>query len=565
MEQKHFISRSIMTAAIVFLTGIFPLSFARADTSGPNLIANPSLETASADPSTPLGWNQGKWGTNTAVFSYPVAGSDGAGAANLQITSYADGDAKWYFDPVAVSAGTYQFSDSYKSDTKTYLVAQFTDTAGAFSYASIATLNPAPDWAAAKAIVTVPSGTARITVFHLINSVGSLTVDNYSLQVYTAPVVPPPTPDNLITNPSLEYAGADGQPVGWFQGGWGNNTSAYSYPITGYNGNAASVQTTSYTDGDAKWYFAPVTAKSNWRYLFSDYYRSDTASVVEAQVQLQDGTYQYIRAANLPAAGTWTKFSGEIVTPPNAKSITIFHLIAGVGTLATDEYSLAEIGSAAFAKGMVSLNFDDGWLNTYRNGYPILKTLGLKSTYYVMADALGDTGYMTLAQVKTLQSSGNEIGSHTKTHADLTTLTPEQLTDEVSGSKTWFTANGINAATFAYPFGSYNAAADAAVKSAGYAGARTSDPGYNSKVTNKYKLVMQSVENTTTLAQVKQWINQAKQNKTWLILLFHKVQTNTSGEQYSTTPAMIAQIGSYLKTQQVPVITNSQGLGMMGQ
>lgn len=39
------------------------------------MIANPSVETPSDNnPNMPKQWNQGKWGTNTAMFSYSDEG-----------------------------------------------------------------------------------------------------------------------------------------------------------------------------------------------------------------------------------------------------------------------------------------------------------------------------------------------------------------------------------------------------------------------------------------------------------------------------------------------------------
>ncbi|HEY4507009.1 MAG TPA: hypothetical protein VJH71_02530, partial [Candidatus Paceibacterota bacterium] len=55
--------------------------------------------------------------------------------------------------------------------------------------------------------------------------------------------------DNLIINSSLELsAGAD--PANWHRGGWGTNTAIFTYPTAGETGNGASIQITSYTDGD---------------------------------------------------------------------------------------------------------------------------------------------------------------------------------------------------------------------------------------------------------------------------------------------------------------------------
>lgn len=557
-----------LAAAVLIAGGLF---FAAPSDASANLIANPSFETVSAS-GLPESWSQGGYGSNTAVFVYPDQNAYiGQNAATVEITQYFDGDAKWYFDPVAVTPGTYQFSDHYRSDISTYLVARYTSPTGAFSYFDLATLQPSAGWTNASVSFTVPSDAAQMTIFHLISGKGYLSIDDLSLTAYVLPELPqPPAPtaSNLILNPSFEYADGTGMPTGWFQGNWGFNQSSFAYPAQGYDGGkAAKVEIFSYSDGDAKWYFSPISAKANYRYVFSDYYQSSAQSVVEAYIKMTDNTGQYIRLGTLPAAENWTKFTANFSVPANASSIIVYHFIETVGWLTVDEYVLAENGNAGLAKGMVSLDFDDGWLSAYKLGLPIFNNAGFKTTQNIFTNGFNDpANYVTVNQVKIMQSRGNEIGCHSASHADLAAITdPAVLANEIGGARAILASKGIQTNTFAYPYGSYNSTVQAAVKSAGFASARSSDTGYNTKDANKYALMIQSVENTTTISQVKAWINSAKKNKTWLILLFHEVATNTSGRQYSVTPNMLKQIAAYLKTQQVPVVTNSQGIELLGQ
>ena len=378
---------------------------------------------------------------------------------------------------------------------------------------------------------------------------------------------PAPTAANLILNPSLEYLDANSQPIGWYQGGWGTNSAGFSvYKPAQSGNNAVQVQITAYTDGDAKWYFAPVAVAPNYKYTFTDYYQSNIASSVTAEIQLTDGTVKYNNIGYLTPASGWTKFSGSFSTPANAQSVTVYHLIAGVGWLRTDNFTLTQSVPSQLALGMVSLDFDDGWLSAYQNAYPILKTAGFKSTYCIFTDAFNDPAdYMTLAQARTLYTTGNEICSHSVTHSDLTTMSAAQLANEINGSKTWFAQNGILTTTFAYPYGTYNTSIETAIKNAGYTAARSSDSGYNDKASDKYALRIYSVENTTTIDQIKAQINYAQQNKVWLVLLFHQVLPNTAGAQYSTTPTVIQQMTAYLTSQKVTVLTNNQASLLLGQ
>ena len=309
--------------------------------TGNNLITNGGLETAGANPALPQDWFKGGWGTNTRNLSYPVAGSEGASAAKIEITTYTSGDAKWYFKEVGVIPGTpYTFSNQYQSNVPSYLVAQYKKTDGTVSYVELATLPPSPTtFQASNLTFTPPSGVTSITIFHLIKQVGSLTTDNYNL---SGEGVTPPVKTNLITNPSVETAGSNpALPQSWQTGKWGTNTATFTYPVTGLEGaKAMKIDMTTYTSGDAKWYFADVPVTAGTTYTFSEDYVSTLTTEPTVRFTLTDNTYRYERLALLVPAASPTHLTASIVPPANAVSLTIFHFIAGVGSLTTDNFSL---------------------------------------------------------------------------------------------------------------------------------------------------------------------------------------------------------------------------------
>ncbi len=101
----------------------------------PNLILNPSLAIANPSGSAPVNWQTGQWGNNIPVFSYTTDPITGAKSLLVQMSSFTSGDAKWYFDPVEVLPNTqYLYSDSYKSNVATDVVAQFIDQNDVESY-----------------------------------------------------------------------------------------------------------------------------------------------------------------------------------------------------------------------------------------------------------------------------------------------------------------------------------------------------------------------------------------------------------------------------------------------
>jgi len=156
-----------------------------------NLILNPSVETANG--TKPDKWYTGKWGTNTATFSYSNTGYGSPKSVKVDMTAYTSGDAKWYHEDVKVTPGSrYTFSEYYKTNTtKNLVVVRWKKTDGAFSYQSFG--NPsvsATGWMLRTSTFTVPANVTSMTVFHVINGIGSLEIDSYKLiLVTTAPTV----------------------------------------------------------------------------------------------------------------------------------------------------------------------------------------------------------------------------------------------------------------------------------------------------------------------------------------------------------------------------------------
>jgi hypothetical protein len=146
-----------------------------------NLIDNPSLENIDGS-GNPLSWFTDIWDQNNAVFTYPVMGVLGGKAAKVSITNYVSGDAKWYFAPKFITGGgKYVLSDHYLSDVTTHIVVRYTLSGGTFSYNEIAALAPAATWTKWSGTITAPLNATAVSIFHVLRSVGSLSVDEYAL------------------------------------------------------------------------------------------------------------------------------------------------------------------------------------------------------------------------------------------------------------------------------------------------------------------------------------------------------------------------------------------------
>jgi peptidoglycan/xylan/chitin deacetylase (PgdA/CDA1 family) len=529
-------------------------------TAAANLITNPSVETADATGAAPQNWQHNVWGTNTTTFSYLTNGQDGTRSVSVKVTSYADGDAKWYFNPVSVSPNTaYTFSDYYEASVTTSLVAWIVDAAGNSQYLDVGAVNASSSWTKAQFTFTTPANAQTLTIFHLINQVGDLQTDNYSLQgaTPTTPVITDNVPNNSLeqvspSNPS--------QPLAWATNRWGTNKVKFSYLNTGHTGShSVKTQITSYTNGDAKWYYTPQPASAGVTYKFTDYYEANITSKVVIMVNITDGSTQYINLHTADLASAWTQYSDTFTTPPGTQTVSVFHLIEGVGYVITDDYSLTSYTPVGFNRGLVSLTFDDGWQSQYTNALPLLNSYNDKATFYLVPDFLNTMDYLTSAQANALQQAGNEIGSHTMDHPDLTTLSSAALIYQLQQSQQILQAQfGTTIQDFASPYGAYNSQVISAIKQY-YRSHRSTDTGYNSKDNfNMYNIRTQNILSTTTVSEVNTWLQEAKNDKTWLVIVFHQV--DTTGQPDGITPANLNAILTNISNQGLPVDTVDQAI-----
>jgi peptidoglycan/xylan/chitin deacetylase (PgdA/CDA1 family) len=199
----------------------------------------------------------------------------------------------------------------------------------------------------------------------------------------------------------------------------------------------------------------------------------------------------------------------------------------------------AVVPSQAAAPTIVSLTFDDGNDNQFAAAQ-VLKAHGLVGTFFITTGWIGSAGYLTQANLHTLATDGNEIGGHTVTHPDLTTLGTAAASSEVCNGKTTLEGWGFQVKSFAYPFAAENAAVQSVVQNCGYASARglgdiqspascagcpfaETLPPANPMVTK----APDEVDSTWTLQNLQDLVTNAETTGGWLQLTFHHIAVGT--------------------------------------
>jgi peptidoglycan/xylan/chitin deacetylase (PgdA/CDA1 family) len=106
-----------------------------------------------------------------------------------------------------------------------------------------------------------------------------------------------------------------------------------------------------------------------------------------------------------------------------------------IGLLATAAIVVAAPSAkAATAPTVVSLTFDDA-LAEQKTAADILHKHGLNGTFYINSGAVGTPNYFEQGDLKWLASLGHEIGGHSVSHPDLTTLPADEARQQVCADR----------------------------------------------------------------------------------------------------------------------------------
>ena len=192
---------------------------------------------------------------------------------------------------------------------------------------------------------------------------------------------------------------------------------------------------------------------------------------------------------NPPPAGA--KFPGLYVSPEEFSAQ--MHALAGAGfhAVTMDQMRANWVGGTPLPAGKpIVLSFDNGYQSQYTQALPVLRKLGWVGVENMQLTGLPPSqGGLSDAQIRGLVSAGWELDTQGISHADLITLGPAALHEQVAVARAQVQRRyHVPVNWFCYPSGHYNSTVINAVKGAGYVGSTTVVPGWATPGEDPYRL-----------------------------------------------------------------------------
>lgn len=228
---------------------------------------------------------------------------------------------------------------------------------------------------------------------------------------------------------------------------------------------------------------------------------------------------------------------------------------------------------SATRTGLVTFITDDGRIEDYTLFKPIFAKYGIGCTTAVCTDKVGKTvngqQFTSLEQYRELQDVyGWEICSHAR-HSDLTSLSDDELDNELRGSMQWLKDNNFNGYDILmYPYGKYDERVQR-FASKYYRFARVTDYAFATDPLNTYATKGFYFNNGTntlvitgfavnTIEHWKSLIDQANANGKWLIIWTHSWEVAQWGNS-----ALFEQVVKYA-SENARCVSCSKALELIG-
>lgn len=192
------------------------------------------------------------------------------------------------------------------------------------------------------------------------------------------------------------------------------------------------------------------------------------------------------------------------VSPANFRAQLQYLADNGFTTIDLYELSLAITGKRSLPPKPVILTFDDGYLDQYRNAFPMLQEFGFTGTFFIVTEFVdaANPAYMSWEMIEEMAAAGMHMEPHSRTHADLSEQPRDVLIWQILGSQETLAAHiGYTPRFFCYPGGRYDEDTIAILEELDFWGAVVTAGGKWHGFNDRYEWKRLRMRNTTTLPE----------------------------------------------------------------
>jgi peptidoglycan/xylan/chitin deacetylase (PgdA/CDA1 family) len=191
------------------------------------------------------------------------------------------------------------------------------------------------------------------------------------------------------------------------------------------------------------------------------------------------------------------------VTPDNFREQMQWLQAHDYHTISPSDLELAMMRGRKLPERSILLTFDDGYEDAYSDAYPVLKTFGLKGTFFVVTEWMdeGKSGYLTWKQAEEMALNGMSIQNHSRRHYDMRKRDGAWLVYEILGPIQTIEAHtGVRPQFFCYPGGQFDQNVVDELRAAGVIAAFTTNDGTFNYTDNMLRLPRVRIRGSTNLA-----------------------------------------------------------------
>jgi len=205
------------------------------------------------------------------------------------------------------------------------------------------------------------------------------------------------------------------------------------------------------------------------------------------------------------------RFPGNYVAPGAFERQMRALLAWGYRTIGFDEWLDYRAGRlASVPRRPLIVTFDDGYTCFDHNAWPVLRSLGMGATVFLVAGQIGGTNawdreerqepLLDAGRIRALQSEGVSFGSHSYSHPPLARISPDRALDELARSRAELgDLLGRDVNVFAYPFSNQSSLVRDLARQAGYRCAVRGKGRMNWRRTDPFGLRRIKVEHDMTV------------------------------------------------------------------